>query len=249
MSKKQDKQALNAYQLASLMGSAGGMYAYHNPAQAQFAAAMTDSAKGSIAAQTEYMANKKAKEKSSSGLGTLAGTIAGAALAPATGGMSMAAGAALGGGIGGAAENVAVGNYSGAASNLASAMSPAVSAAGAPTGSGGTLQPVAKSLDENVPAMSAPPVDVQPKSVAASPSLEARKEGLAKMDFSTLETPQRYGMMSAMMDAGMQPTREQWNAMTPEEQKYWQERGVQPPQSKWVSGVQAVANALAGMGY
>ena len=292
MSKIQDKQSLQAYQLASLLGSAGSMYGYHNPAQAGFAASMTDSAKGSIAAQNEYMQRKAAREGQSSGIGKLAGTLAGAGIGALAGGPAgMVEGAAIGGGLGGAGEDVSKGNYTGAGQSLASGLT-SYAAAGTPTGSGGTLEPVAATgaatstaeqagrsalslapaaQDSADPALTARNT---PEQIAAdraahmgsstsdmapvggtstSPNMAARKEGLTKLDFKNADQVQQHGYMSVMLDAGVQPSHEQWSAMSPADQKYWESRGVTPPQSKfnqYLSAASSVARTLyPGGGY
>lgn len=134
MGKKEDKLALNAYQAASLMGAFGQGFASPDSGYYRTAAALSDSAQGAIAAQSNYMAQKAAKKKKSGlgGIGGAAGLAVGALLAAPTGGMSLAAGAALGGAVGGSVGGIADSAIAGdSAGALQGAANLGVSAAGA----------------------------------------------------------------------------------------------------------------------
>lgn len=93
MGKKEDKLALNAYQAASILGAFGQGFATPDSGYGRTAAALTDSAQGAIAAQANYMAQKKAKKKNNSFLNTATGAVVGGI----TGGP---AGAVAGAGVG-----------------------------------------------------------------------------------------------------------------------------------------------------
>ena len=72
MANKQDKQALNAYQMAALLGDYGMGFASPYSGAGRTAAAITDSAQGAIAAQNQYMAQKRlAKQQKGGVMGTI----------------------------------------------------------------------------------------------------------------------------------------------------------------------------------
>ena len=104
MGKKQDKQALAAYQAAAMLGSYGQGFATPDSGAYRTAAAMTDSAQGAIAAQANYMAAKKAKKKKGA-LDTVKDTVVGGVKGFALGGP---AGAAIGAGAGAAGMGDAI---------------------------------------------------------------------------------------------------------------------------------------------
>ena len=99
MGKKEDKQALNAYQAASMLGAFGQGFATPDSGYGRTAAALNDSALGAIAAQANYMAAKKAKKKGGSVAGAVKGAASGAAAGGTVGGPW---GAVIGGVVGGA---------------------------------------------------------------------------------------------------------------------------------------------------
>lgn len=104
MGKKQDKQALAAYQAAAMLGAYGQGFATPDSGAYRTAAAMTDSAQGSIAAQANYMAAKKAKKKRGTG-DIVKDTVIGGAKGFALGGP---VGAAIGAGAGAAGMGDAI---------------------------------------------------------------------------------------------------------------------------------------------
>lgn len=126
-----DKQALQAWQIASMIGGLGQTFQQGNPGQLATGAFLTDSAQGAIAAQNAKIARKKAEAKAKKGgIGKLAGTAVGAVGGFAVGGPAGAAiGSQMGGGLGG---GLASGNYGQAATavqgglgSIASAQKPA----------------------------------------------------------------------------------------------------------------------------
>lgn len=118
MSKKQDKQSLQASQMAAQLAALSQMFTTGNPGQAQYGAYLQDSAATQASAQQDYIARKKAKEEEKKkGLGGLLGGAVGVAAAPFTGGASLAAVP----GLMSAGQGVASGDYTGAIGGLASA--------------------------------------------------------------------------------------------------------------------------------
>ena len=118
MSKKQDKQSLQASQMAAQLAALSQMFTTGNPGMAQYGAFLQDSAQGQASAQQDYIARKKAKEEEEKkGLGGMIGGAVGLAAAPFTGGASLAAVP----GLMSAGQGVASGDYAGAVGGLASA--------------------------------------------------------------------------------------------------------------------------------
>jgi hypothetical protein len=117
MSKKQDKQSLAARQLSTMLANQSLIFAPPNSGQGRYGQSLVDSGQQMTAAQEQYIAEKKAKEKEKKkGLGSILGTAGAVAAAPFTGGASLAfapAASQLGG-------SIASGDMTGAGQALAS---------------------------------------------------------------------------------------------------------------------------------